>query len=207
MGFYEGGFFGLMAYYFTKWVYFKSEHAKKVFITINLIIFLIMFLNSARTWMLIKNGSIILKYTRRHMMAVGIIALTGAYGLGTVIYFIVRLWYIKGKRKDSPETIVTEDDKNDQYSIRKKITISLFFFWLGLYIFTFVMIFPLHIFGVRIIEVAVGTNNFIAANTFEQIWVMYIYSIPTEGTFYLLPAYIFIDLAGIIKKDAINTKQ
>ncbi len=68
---------------------------------------------------------------------------------------------------------------------------SFFYFYLGLFLVTAMMVIPLHILGIRFIEVY-QEGTYVYASFFEQIAVMYGYSLAIEAAGFFLPYYVLI---------------
>ena len=80
------------------------------------------------------------------------------------------------------------------FLLNKKVTTahrkSFVYFYLGLILVTALMVIPLHIMGIRFIEVDLG--GIVYASFPEQILVMYGYSLALEAAGFFLPFYVLI---------------
>ncbi|MHA1439292.1 MAG: hypothetical protein ACTSPD_17105 [Promethearchaeota archaeon] len=71
---------------------------------------------------------------------------------------------------------------NRQIDKKKKIT--LFYFFIGVILYTSVMNIPTHIAGIRYIEVK-ENSSYVPASFFEQIFALYVLDLVIESGFYI----------------------
>jgi hypothetical protein len=105
-------------------------------------------------------------FTRREIFNTGNLILLGISYLITIAYFAF-------KKKVTP--------------LHRK---GLIYFYLGLLLITAIMVVPLHLLGIRFIEVFQA--GYIYASIPEQILVMYGYSLAFEAAGFFLPFYVII---------------
>ncbi|MFX1450086.1 MAG: hypothetical protein ACFFCM_04545, partial [Promethearchaeota archaeon] len=167
LGFFEGGLFCLIGYHIVR-IFMNRDKFSLKFTSIVSIIFLIFStLGGLNTRMSLKSNPFVLTITRREIFSIGaLILLIISYTVSFSYFFL---------------------NKNVPSNHR----ISLIYFYLGVIFFTAVLIVPIHILGVRFIEVY---QNFIFMNAsfIEQIIVMYGYSIVLEAAGFFLPFYVII---------------
>lgn len=162
LGFFEGGLFCLIAYHFVRMILNRDRFSFKFF-SVNAVTFLILTTLGA-IGMQTASSSV---FTRREIFHTGpLILLT--------ICFAVSIGYFSLNKKISP-------------SYRK----SLLYFYIGLIVVTIILVLPLHIFGIRFIEVY-QEGSYLYASILEQILVFYGYSIAFEAAGFFLPFWILI---------------
>ncbi len=161
LGFFEGGLFCLLAYHFVRLVMNRDKFSMKFFSGFAIFFFTLITLGAIR---MPSEGPI---YTQREIFNTGnIIFLIACYSF-TIGYFLLNKKVTSVHRK------------------------SLLWFYLGLLLVTVLMILPLHVFGIRFIEVNQG-GIIIRASILEQILVMYGYSLAFEAAGFFLPFYVII---------------
>ncbi|MHA1785821.1 MAG: hypothetical protein ACTSVE_11570 [Candidatus Helarchaeota archaeon] len=177
LGFFEGGFFCLMAFYLVCWLSNKDNLAKKIFILfgISMIIFLTIVGSTVHQAILLNPSTF--SFTRREMFNLNTLLTMIIMTTATVIYFALK----KGTTK--------------------RVWASLFYFWLGMYLFTAFLVVPLHIFGIRFIEVQIAPDTFVTTGILEQIIMMYLYNAIFESTLFFLPNYAIFYQFKIISID------
>jgi len=133
LGFFEGGFYCLMAYHFVRIMIHSDRFSLKFFSTISICIFILISLGAIA----MHSGTYII--TRRAIFNIGnLILLSICIGV-SLGYFLL--------------------NKNVTSEHRK----SFFYYYLGLVLITAIMVIPLHIAGTRFIEVCVGGTYYYAS--------------------------------------------
>ncbi len=161
LGFYEGGIFCLMAYHFVRILINKDRFSLKFFLIFGIGFLVLITLGAFR----MQSGSII--FTRRQIFSLGNLILL-------LICYTIAIGYFTLK-------------KNISSRVRK----SFLLFYLGLILITALMVIPLHIGGIRFIEVYEG-GSYYYASILEQILVLYGYSLVFEAAGFFLPFYVLI---------------
>lgn len=164
IGFFEGGVISLAAYHFVKILSNKNRNSIRIFASLSIFVFsMILFISiSAKMFDTSSQNLTLRDMTSPLAITVIIIML-----LIPVPYFLL----FKG--------------------VKPQDRITLLYYYLGLFLFTLVIVIPNHIFGTRYI--AVGTeDSYLPASFIEQILVMYVFSMGLEATGTLILWYIFI---------------
>ncbi len=167
LGFFEGGLFCLAAYYFVKSVALKDKFSTKIFIALSVSLFIIIFLGAITMRISIDSGASDVSLTRRDIFSPYSLILM-------IILYSFSIGYFALNK-----------------SIPKKEKLTLLYFYLGVNIFTFIVIFPNHIMGIRYIEKSLD-GTYITASLLEQILVMYGYNIGLDAAGYFMAYYVII---------------
>ncbi len=167
LGFFEGGLFCLMGYHVVRILMNKDGFSLKFTAILSIIFLIFSTLGAINARMSLRSNPFAIIITRREIFSIGAIILL-------IISFIVSFGYFFLKK-----------------NIPSGHRISLIYFYLGVIFFTAVLIVPLHVGGVRFIEVY---QNFVFmhASFIEQLIVMYGYSIVLEAAGFFLPFYVII---------------
>ncbi|MFX0139968.1 MAG: hypothetical protein ACFFDN_40375 [Candidatus Hodarchaeota archaeon] len=167
LGFFEGGLFCLMGYHIVRILMNRDSFSLKFTSILSIIFLTFSTLGAINTRMSLKSNPFVMTITRREIFSIGAIILLIISFVGSFGYFFLK--------------------KN----IPSEHKISLIYFYLGVIFFTAVLTVPLHLLGVRFIEVY---QNFVFmyASFIEQIIVMYGYSIVLEAAGFFLPFYVII---------------
>jgi len=167
MGFYEGGVFCLAAYHFVKIIANKDRYSTKFFSILCAITILITTTGAISMRFQLESDPSGVNFTRRTITnPFAIILMISLYSI-TISYFII----------------------NKKISSKDKLTVL--YFYLGLVLFTFFMILPVHIFGIRYIEKD-ANGSYIAANLIEQVLIMYAYQLMTDAAGFFIQDYIVL---------------
>jgi len=161
LGFFEGGLYCLLAYHFVRLMMNRDRFSLKFFS------FFAIFFIATSTLGALSMQSGVATFTRREIFSLGPVILLS-------IFIIISLGYFIFNRR------VT--------TVHRK---SFFYFYLGLFLVTAMMVIPLHILGIRFIEVY-QEGTYVYASFFEQIAVMYGYSLAIEAAGFFLPYYVLI---------------
>ncbi|MFX1338300.1 MAG: hypothetical protein ACFFDK_06805 [Promethearchaeota archaeon] len=167
IGFFEGGFIALGAYHFVRVLANKDPLSIK-FVIITLTI-LMGFLLLGSYYMRIQIDSNLspVTLTRRDIFAPNAIILL-------IFLFSITITYFSLSKKVQPNERIT-----------------LLYWYLGLALFSLLLVLPTHIFQVRYIEVK-NNGGYAPVSVIEQIIIMYGYNICIEATGFLIYIYIFI---------------
>ena len=161
LGFFEGGLFCLIAYHFVRMVMNHDRFSLKFFSVSSIFFFVMNTLGGLR----MQSGPT--TFTRREIFSIGTI-------ITMIIFIAIAVGYFLLKKDIPPKQ-------------RK----SLFYFYIGLILVTVFMVLPLHILGIRFIEIF-QDPLYIYASIPEQILVMYGYSLSLEAAGFFLPFFILI---------------
>ncbi|MHA1264993.1 MAG: hypothetical protein ACTSRS_07120 [Candidatus Helarchaeota archaeon] len=161
LGFFEGGFYCLVAYHFVRMIINRDSFSRKFFFIFTILFAMLSTLGALG----LKTG--VTTFTRRAIFHPGILIFLAICYTFSISYFLLK------KR-------VTSTHRR-----------SFLAFYIGLIFITLAMVLPLHLLGVRFIEVYQG-GSYVYASLFEQIIVLYGYSLALEAAGYFLPFYVII---------------
>ncbi len=167
MGFFEGGIVCLAGYHFVKYITDKNRFSFKFFLSLSIILFILIFVGGILARLQIGFDNTERSITRRIIFNPLNILFEVLFYVIPILYF---LFYPKVKKEDR---------------------ITLFYFYLGIILFTMFFVIPNHILGIRFIEIK-KDDYYETASLIEQIVVMYGYNIPFESAGFLIQYYILI---------------
>jgi hypothetical protein len=160
LGFFEGGLFCLLAYHLVRILINRDRFSLKFFSLVAISFLILITLGALRM------QSAPSTFTRRALMEPGSLILLAICYAISIGYFVF--------------------NKNVTSAHRK----SFLYFYLSLIVVTLLMVVPLHIAGIRFIEVFDG--SYVYASIPEQILIMYGYSLAFEAAGFFLPFYVII---------------
>ncbi|MBD3228286.1 MAG: hypothetical protein GF329_08855 [Candidatus Lokiarchaeota archaeon] len=183
LGLFEGGIFCLIAYHFVRYMIQRSNFSKKFILIFTGIILFFLIMNSIKSYFDLLIGASGYKFTAREIFSIPTIIII-------IICFAISFGYFFLNKNIS--------------KIYKK---SFIYWYIGLVIFTLVLVLPLNVFGIRYIASYNGTT-YVAVSIIEQILVLYIYSLSLEAAGFFLPIYIILYQFKIIQfEDKIKDKK
>ncbi|MHA1378672.1 MAG: hypothetical protein ACTSRG_09845 [Candidatus Helarchaeota archaeon] len=167
LGFFEGGFFCLVAYHVVRILMNQDEFSKKFTLVFSISVGISITLGGISIKQTLKSNPFSVIFTRRIIFSPSVLIVLLSFFILSFGYFFLR--------KNIPR-----DHK-----------ISFLYFYIGMIYVTALIIVPLHILGVRFIE---SYQNFIfsPASILEQILIMYGFNIGIESAGYFLPYYVII---------------
>ncbi|MHA1292658.1 MAG: hypothetical protein ACTSQJ_08345 [Promethearchaeota archaeon] len=160
LGFFEGGMICLGAYHFTRIIVNKDKYSMKFFTFLYAIIFTLILFGSFLMKKQLEENPSEITLTRRELF-------TQASLILLIIFYSIALSYFLLNRQ-----------------IDKKKKITLFYFFIGVILYTSVMNIPTHIAGIRYIEVK-ENSSYVPASFFEQIFALYVLDLVIESGFYI----------------------
>lgn len=182
LGFFEGGLFCLIAYHFVNYIIQKSSFSKKFALILTSILLGFIILNSVKSYFDLLVDTSGYDFTAREIFSWLTIILL-------IISFVISFGYFFLNKNIS--------------KIYKK---SFMYWYLGLIIFTFVLCFPLNIFGIRYIASFDG-SSYVTVSILEQFLVLYVYSLSLEAAGFFLPIYIILYKFKIVEFENENLRN
>ncbi len=167
LGFFEGGLFCLIAYHVVRILANKDAFSLKFALIFSAIMGTLITLGGLSIKQELKSNPFAIIFTRRIIFLPQVLIILIAFFIISFGYFFLK--------KDIPKE-------------HKK---GFIYFYVGMVYVTALMIVPLHILGVRFIEVY-QNFIFVYASPLEQVTVMYGFNIAIESAGYFLPYYIII---------------
>ncbi|MHA1293877.1 MAG: hypothetical protein ACTSQJ_14565 [Promethearchaeota archaeon] len=174
IGFFEGGLVGFSAYHFVQWIDKNETYSRNIFLGVSLFLIGFFTIHNLLSQLYFADATSVASITRREIFSPLSI-------LFLIILFLIPILYIFLYKGVLPE--------------ERKLLLS---FYLGLSLFTLVIIIPNHLSGLRFIEIRTG-DTYKKAPLLDQILIMYGYNGLFESGGFLIQHFIVLHYFGFLR--------